>query len=85
MATETFTVRTEPSIVHQLDNLAESLDRPRDDLINQAIKQYLETHAWQVEKISQGIAAADRGEVIAHDDVMCEMAELIAAATKGKA
>jgi len=65
--------------------LAGLLDRPSEDLVNQALKQYLETHAWQIEKISQGIAAADRGEVMAHDDVMYEMAGLIAAATKGEA
>jgi len=65
--------------------LAGLLDRPSEDLVNQALRQYLETHAWQIEKISQGIAVADRGEVMAHDDVMYEMVELIAAASKGKA
>jgi predicted transcriptional regulator len=32
---------------------------------------------WQLEKIMQGIAAADRGELIPHDDVMQEMDALI--------
>jgi len=77
MATEAFTIRAETNIVHKLDDLAGSLDRSRNYLVNQAIKEYLETHAWQVEKISQGIAAADRGELIAHDDVMREMEDLI--------
>jgi len=77
MATEAFTIRAETDIVHKLDDLAGSLDRSRNYLVNQAIKEYLETHAWQVEKISQGIAAADRGELIAHDDVMREMEDLI--------
>ncbi len=77
MATEAFTIRAETEIVHKLDDLAGSLDRSRNYLVNQAIKEYLETHAWQVEKITQGIAAADRGELIAHDDVMCEMEDLI--------
>lgn len=77
MATEAFTIRAETNIVHKLDDLAGSLDRSRNYLVNQAIKEYLETHAWQVEKITQGIAAADRGELIAHDDVMREMEDLI--------
>lgn len=77
MATEAFTIRAETEIVHKLDDLAGSLDRSRNYLVNQAIKEYLETHAWQVEKIIQGIAAADRGELIAHDDVMREMEDLI--------
>ena len=55
MATEAFTLRPETDIEHKLDDLAGSLDRSRN-------YEYLETPAWQVEKITQGIAAADRGE-----------------------
>jgi predicted transcriptional regulator len=32
----------------------------------------------RLKKFAEGIAAADRGEVIAHDDVMSEMETLIA-------
>jgi predicted transcriptional regulator len=77
MATEAFTVRTDPDIVHQLDHMADSLDRSRNYLVNQAIKEYLQTHAWQIEKISQGIAAADRGELVEHDSLMQEIEDLI--------
>jgi predicted transcriptional regulator len=38
----------------------------------------LTNNARQIEKIAQGLAAADRGEVIAHDGVMSEMESLIA-------
>jgi len=55
MATEAFTLRAETDIVHKLDDLAGSLDRSWN-------YEYLETPAWQVEKITQGIASADRGE-----------------------
>lgn len=85
MATEAFTVRAETDIVHQLDSMAGALDRSRNYLVNQALREYLKTHAWQVEKISQGIAAADRGELVDHDDVMREMEELIEQKTKGRA
>jgi len=85
MATEAFTIRAETEIVHKLDDLAGSLDRSRNYLVNQAIKEYLETHAWQVEKITQGMAAADRGELVAHDDVMREMEGLIERKAKGNA
>jgi predicted transcriptional regulator len=85
MATEAFTVRAESELVHQLDHLADSLDRSRNYLVNQALKEYLEQHAWQIEKITQGIAAADRGELVAHEDVMSEMEDLIASKVKGNA
>jgi len=70
MATEAFTIRAETEIVHKLDDLAGSLDRSRN-------YEYLETHAWQVEKITQGIVSADRGELVAHDAVMCGMEDLM--------
>jgi predicted transcriptional regulator len=85
MATEAFTVRAESDIVHQLDHLADSLDRSRNYLVNQALKEYLEQHAWQIEKITQGIAAADRGELVDHDEVIKEMEDLIERKTQGKA
>jgi len=76
MATEAFTVRAETDIVHQLDSMAGALDRSRNYLVNQALREYLKTHARQIEKISQGITAADRGEVIEHDEVIKEMAAI---------
>ncbi|MDP3878017.1 MAG: ribbon-helix-helix protein, CopG family [Methylobacter sp.] len=85
MTTEAFTVNAEAELVHQLDHLADSLARSRNDVVNQALKEYLEQHVWQIEKITQGIAAADRGELIDHDDVMSEMEDLIERKAKGKA
>ncbi len=73
MATEAFTIRTESDIVHQLDSMAGVLDRSRNYLVNQALREYLKTHARQIEKVTQGIAAADHGEVIAHEDLIKEM------------
>lgn len=84
MATEAFTVRAESDIVHKIDFLADSLDRSRNYLVNLALKEYLETHAWQIERITQGIAAADRGELIAHEDVMREMDDFIDSKAKGR-
>ena len=85
MATEAFTIRAETDIVHQLDSLAGSLDRSRNYLVNQAIKAYLQANAPAYNKINQGIAAADRGEVIAHEDVMREIEDLIESKAQGRA
>ena len=85
MATEAFTVRAESNIVHQLDHIAGSLDRSRNYLVNQAIQEYLENHSWQIEKITQGIEAADRGELVDHDQVMQEMDALIKQKANNKA
>ena len=85
MATEAFTIRAESEIVHKLDSLAGSLDRSRNYLVNQAIKAYLQANAPACDKINQVITSADSGEVIAHDDIMREMEELIASKAQGRA
>jgi predicted transcriptional regulator len=59
MTTEAFTVRTDSETATRLDKLASRLDRSRNYLVNQAIKEYLELHAWQIEKIQEGIEGAD--------------------------
>lgn len=79
MTTETlaFTVRTDSNIIHKLDDIAGSLDRSRNYVVNQAIKEYLDTHSWQIDKVKKGIEAADRGKLVSHSDVMQEMDVLI--------
>ena len=61
MDTEAFTVRSDSKKVKQLDKLASQMDRSRNYLVNQAIDQLLEIHAWQIERTKEGIKAADEG------------------------
>lgn len=56
-----FSVRTDSNKVKQLDKLAKQMDRSRNYLVNQAIDQLLELHAWQIERTKEGITAADEG------------------------
>ncbi|MFV0276324.1 MAG: CopG family ribbon-helix-helix protein, partial [Parahaliea sp.] len=50
MSTEAFTIRSDSKKVKQLDRLANQMDRSRNYLVNQAIDQLLELHAWQIER-----------------------------------
>jgi predicted transcriptional regulator len=77
MSTESFTIRADSETVSRIDSIAARLDRSRNYIVNQAIADYLETQAWQIEKTMQGIASADRGELTPHDDVMAEVAALL--------
>lgn len=61
MSTEAFSVRADSKKVKQLDKLAKQMDRSRNYLVNQAIDQLLELHAWQDERVKEGIKAADEG------------------------
>src|SRR5665213_535805 len=72
MATEqvkTLSFRTPLSKVKQVDSVAASQKRDRTFIINEAIDQYLETRAYQISLIKEGIRQADAGEVVSHDQV----------------
>ena len=69
MSTEAFTVRSDSKKVKQLDKLASQMDRSRNYLVNQAIDQLLEIHAWQIEQTKRGIKAADEGRFASDNEM----------------
>ena len=61
MVTQAFSVRTDSTKVEKLEKLAKQQDRSRNYMVNQAIDQLLELQAWQIERVKEGIMAADEG------------------------
>lgn len=72
--TEPITVRAAKDVVDEIDALAAAMDRSRNYVVNQALRQYLEANAWQIERIREGIAAARDGRVRPADDVFADIA-----------
>jgi predicted transcriptional regulator len=66
---KTVTVDLDESVLEALDRAAEHSARSRADIIAEAVRDYLETRRWQIEKIEAGIAAADRGDFASEDEV----------------
>ncbi|HYA81179.1 MAG TPA: ribbon-helix-helix protein, CopG family [Methylocystis sp.] len=64
-----FTVRLDEATLGALDQLAEKTERSRNWLVAKAIEDYLALNAWQVAKIEAGIAASERGDFAADDEV----------------
>lgn len=60
--TAAFTIRLDDETLAKLDALAADTDRSRNWLATKAIENYIELNAWQIERIKEGIAQADRGE-----------------------
>jgi predicted transcriptional regulator len=77
MAGNTITVRTDPEIAAQIASLAEAMDRSRNWVIEDALRQYIETQSWQIEGIKQAQASLARGEGASFDGVMADMDTLI--------
>ena len=62
MANKSITIRTESEIVEKLSALAKSMDRSRNWVIKDALKQYIEQQGWYAEGIKQAQASLERGE-----------------------
>jgi predicted transcriptional regulator len=68
-------VRLSDELLAKLDRLAESVERPRSWLIEQAIERYVEDEAWQVAAIRKAYEdyKAGRSVLIPHEQVMAEL------------
>ena len=78
MATHTASIRLDDDKLSRLDRLAAAIDRSRSWAINQAIEQYLDHEEWFTEAVREGVAAADRGELVPHHEAVAAARELIA-------
>ncbi|MET3889909.1 putative transcriptional regulator [Bosea sp. OAE506] len=67
--TAAFTIRLDDQMLAKLDALAAETDRSRSWLAAKAIEDYLELNAWQIARIKDGIAEADRGEFASDEEV----------------
>ena len=69
MDKQTISFRLNTDKVDELDALAESLDRDRSYLLNEAVDSYLEVQRWQIEQIKKGLGQATAGRLINHKKV----------------
>ena len=63
------TFRMEEEKIQAIDHLADSMERDRSYLINEAIDQYLEVKRWHAEQIELAIAEADAGKFASAGEV----------------
>jgi len=80
----TLSIRAEEETLQALDQIAKSLDRNRNWLINEAIKNYLELHQWQIEQVRRGVADAEAGRTLSHEQVKKRILERHAKTLKSK-
>jgi predicted transcriptional regulator len=69
MEKQTISFRLESDKVNALDALAQTRDRDRTYLLNEAVTNYLDVQQWQLEQIHKSIREADSGKVLSHDAV----------------
>jgi predicted transcriptional regulator len=66
--------------VETLDALAETMDRDRTHLLNEAVERYLELNEYHIKLIEKGLRAADAGDFVPR----AEMKKLIAKMKRAK-
>ena len=68
------TIQLDDKVLGELDALAK-IERSREDLLGEAIADYLACQQWQVEEIEAGLAEADRGEFASDEEVAAVFAK----------
>ncbi len=62
MKSSTMTIRMASETRERLSRLADAVNRSKSYILNQAIREYLDTHEWQVLEIEQALKHADTPE-----------------------
>ena len=61
--------RTSAEQARKLDRLMEATQRPRSWLLQQALDDYLERQAWQIDQIAKGLDELRDGHGVSHKPV----------------
>jgi predicted transcriptional regulator len=69
-AEKTISFRADAEKIDALDSLAAAQDRPRSYLINEAISNYIQLHAYQDALVRKGLEDMRRGRVVSHEQVV---------------
>ena len=77
MSNQTITIRTESDTVEKISSIAQAMDRSRNWVIEDALKQYIDQQAWFIEGIQQAQKSLAEGEGIPHEALMTEISELL--------
>jgi len=69
MASEQFSLRLPKDTKSRLEELSQATGRTKAYLALDAIEKYLDTEAWQISAIQQGIKDIDEGHFVSVEDV----------------
>jgi len=58
-----------PDLQAKLTRLATEQGRDMQSLVREAVERFVDYDEWFLREVEKGLAAADRGELIEHDEV----------------
>ena len=62
-------VRLNPDLEAKLSRMAAAQGRATEALVQEAVERLLDYEEWFLREVDKGLAAADRGEFVEHDDI----------------
>ena len=71
-------IRLPPDVIEMLDKIAAAVERPRSWIVLRAIRHYLADEGQEMLDVQEGVAEAERGEVVPLEEVLADMDDLIA-------
>ena len=67
--TDGMEVHLSPEIESKLNRLAAQQGRNSESLVNEAVERLVDYDTWFMGEVKKGLAAADRGEFIDHEEI----------------
>ncbi len=66
----TITARIAPPLEKRLESYARAYRKTKSKAIQDILEQFLDYDNWVIREVRKGIAAADRGEIVSHDEAV---------------
>jgi len=71
-------VHLNPDMQNKLARLAAKQGRNTEAMVQEAIARFVDYDEWFIREVEKGLASADRGELLTHEDVGARLEKLIA-------
>ena len=69
MKYDTVSFRIDKTRKAELDAIAHAMERDRSYVLNRAVADFIELNKWQIQRIKEGIAAADAGDFASDEEL----------------
>ncbi|MGF6226356.1 putative transcriptional regulator [Inquilinus ginsengisoli] len=79
-ASTTMTIRIRPDVKEKLERIAVGTRRSKSFLAGEAVAAYVDRELEIIEGIKRGMAGAEAGRIVPHDEAMAEIYAAIEAA-----
>ncbi|AGG72550.1 CopG family ribbon-helix-helix protein [Sinorhizobium meliloti] len=80
----TMTIRVSPELKKKLDRIASATSRSRSFLAGEAVAAYVDRELAIIDGIKRGMADAEAGRLVPHEEAMAEIFDVIRKAETGK-